>query len=316
MQHPIFRLTITFLSGLIYLSASAFTATAQEQPTGSVPSINDDSKWEKYTGKGEAFTALLPERPTAAVAHRPVRFILGSEAERYRGTLYSAYSDGVVYLIYSFPRRSEPIKQFVDEFVNRYPRWQKVISSRELDIDGVSGQRYLIKFTEVDGVLDFYVTNKRAYILHVVGGDESNLSVKRFLESFTIGKTDGTDTAGDSAAIEIKPDSNKSSQVDDPPDSGPVYGTREVTRKAVIIIKPDPQYSEEARARRVSGTVVLKAVLSSSGKVTGIEAKIALPRGLTEKSMEAARQMKFIPALKDGKFVSQSIQLEYNFSVY
>lgn len=316
MQHPIFRLTIPLLSGLIYLAASAFPLAAQEKPSGSLPPNNTDGQWERYTGKGEAFTALLPELPTAIITQRPARFILSSEAERYRGTLYSAYSDGVVYLIYSFPRRSEPIKQFADEFVNRYPRWQKVVSSHEVNINGVSGQRYLIEFTEVDGVLDFYVTSKRAYILHVVGGDESNPSIKRFLESFTIGKTDGTDKASDSAAIEIKPDSNKSSQVDDSQDSGPVYTAREVIRKAVIVIKPEPHYSEEARAYRVSGTVVLKAVLSSSGKVTGIEAKMSLPRGLTEKSFEAARQMKFIPAMKDGKFVSQSVQLEYNFSVY
>ncbi len=315
MQRLTFRLAITFLSGLIYLAASTFTATAQEKPSSSPPPIKADGKWESYTGKGEAFTVLLPERPTAVITYRPARFIFGSEAERFRGTLYSAYSDGVVYLIYSFPRRSEPLKQFVNEFINRYPRWQKVVSSHELNINGVSGQRYLITFTEVDGVLDFYMTSNRAYILHVVGGEESNLSVKRFLESFTIGKTDGNTRSTDSAAIEIKPDSKKPPPIDDPQDSGPVYTTREVTRKAVIVFKPEPQYSEDAREGRVSGTVILKAVLSSSGKVTGIETRKPLPRGLTEKSMEAARQIKFIPAMKDGKFVSQSIQVEYNFSV-
>ncbi len=316
MQRLTFRLAITFLSGLIYLAASAFTLAAQEKPSSSPPPINDNSKWERYTGKGEAFTVLLPERPTAAINYRPARFILGTEAERFRGTLYSAYSDGVVYLIYSFPRRSEPIKQFVDEFANRYSYVQKVVSARELNIDGIAAQRYLVKFRDVDAVLDFYVTSNRVYILHVVGGDESNLSVKRFLESFMIGKTDGTNKATDSPAIEIKPDAKKPPPIDDAQDSDPVYTTSEVTRKAVIVYRPEPQYSEEAREGRVSGTVVLKAVLSSSGKVTGIDARKSLPRGLTEKSMEAARQLKFIPAIKDGKFVSQSIQLEYNFSVY
>ncbi len=316
MQRLTFRLTIAFLSGLIYLATSAFTLAAQEKSSSSLPPTNTDAKWERYTGKGEAFSVLLPERPTAAINYRPARFILGTEAERFRGTLYSAYSDGVVYLIYSFPRHSEPIKQFVDEFANRYSYIQKVVDARELNLDGVSAQRYLVTFRDVDAVMDFYVTNNRAYILHVVGGDESNLSVKRFLESFTIGKTDGNNKPTDSAAIEIKPDSKKSSQIDEPQDFSSVYSTREVTRKAVIVFRPEPQYSEDAREGRVSGTVVLKAVLSSSGKVTRIEATKSLPRGLTEKSMEAARQIKFVPAIKDGKFVSQSIHLEYNFSVY
>lgn len=29
---------------------------------------------ERYTGAGEAFTALLPQRPSAAKTYRPVRF--------------------------------------------------------------------------------------------------------------------------------------------------------------------------------------------------------------------------------------------------
>jgi TonB family protein len=316
MQRLTFRLTITFLSGLIYLAASTFTLTAQEKSSSSPPPANDNARWERYTGKNEAFTVLLPERPTAVVNYRRVRFILGTEAERFRGTLYSAYSDGVLYLIYSFPRRSEPIKQFVDEFANQYSYIQKVVDAREVNLNGVLGHRYLVKFRDIDAVMDFYVTSNRAYILHVVGGDESNPSVKRFLESFTIGNADGNNKPTDSAAIEIKPDSKKSSQIDEPLDSSPVYSTRDVTRKAVIVFRPEPQYSEDAREGRVSGTVVLKAVLSSSGKVTRIEAEKSLPRGLTEKSMEAARQIKFVPAIKDGKYVSQTIHVEYNFSVY
>lgn len=313
MQRLAFRLTITFISGFIYLFVSAFTATAQEKPSTSAPPIADNGAWARYTGKGEAFTVLLPEQPTATTTVRPVRFILARDAERYRGTRYAAYSDGVVYIIYSFPRRSEPLQQLFDEFTERYARTQQVVSTRDLNLNGATGQRYIITFGGVDGVLDFYLTDKRIYILHVVGGDENNPSIKRFLESFTIGNADKT---SDSAAIEIKPNSNKSWQVDNPPDLGPIFSSREVTRKAVIVIKPNPQYSEEAREGRVSGTVILKVVLSSSGKITNIEAEKSLPRGLTEKAMEAARQIKFVPAMKDGKFASQRVQVEYNFSVY
>jgi hypothetical protein len=37
---------------------------------------------------------------------------------------------------------------------------------------------------------------------------------------------------------------------------------------------------------------------------------------LTEKAISAARMIKFMPAMKDGRAVSQYIQIEYNFNLY
>jgi hypothetical protein len=41
-----------------------------------------------------------------------------------------------------------------------------------------------------------------------------------------------------------------------------------------------------------------------------------LPYGLTERAVEAAKKLKFCPAVKDGKYVSVSMQLEYHFNLY
>jgi hypothetical protein len=57
-------------------------------------------------------------------------------------------------------------------------------------------------------------------------------------------------------------------------------------------------------------------VFSANGSVVNIEVKEGLRLGLTEKSIEAAKKIKFIPAVKDGKFVSVWMQLEYNFNLY
>jgi protein TonB len=94
------------------------------------------------------------------------------------------------------------------------------------------------------------------------------------------------------------------------------FSTDRVSQKAKILSKPEPQYTEEARKNQVMGTVVLRAVLSSSGEVTSIKAVNPLPCGLTEKAIAAAREIKFIPARKDGYAVSQWIQIEYNFNLY
>lgn len=64
------------------------------------------------------------------------------------------------------------------------------------------------------------------------------------------------------------------------------------------------------------GVVRLRAVLSANGQVTNITVLQGLPDGLTEKAIEAARQIKFRPAQKDGRVVSQWVTLEYNFRLY
>ena len=94
------------------------------------------------------------------------------------------------------------------------------------------------------------------------------------------------------------------------------FALKDVTQKARILSRPEPQYTEEARKNQISGTVVLRAVLGSDGTVTGIRAVSGLPFGLTERAIAAAQQIKFVPAQKDGRAVSQYIQIEYNFNVY
>lgn len=90
----------------------------------------------------------------------------------------------------------------------------------------------------------------------------------------------------------------------------------EVTRKAVITFKPEPGYTEQARKNSVEGVIRLQAILTASGKVTNIRVLRGLPDGLSEKALQAARQIRFIPAEKDGRAVSQWMLLEYNFSIY
>ena len=90
----------------------------------------------------------------------------------------------------------------------------------------------------------------------------------------------------------------------------------DVTQRALITYKPEPGFTEEARRNNVTGIVRLRAVLSASGEVMNISIVKGLPDGLTEKAITAARQIKFRPAQKDGRTVSQYVVLEYNFNIY
>lgn len=95
-----------------------------------------------------------------------------------------------------------------------------------------------------------------------------------------------------------------------------IFSGKEVTSKARVLSKPEPQYTEEARKNQIVGTVLLQAVFSASGEVTQIRALRPLPYGLTEKAIAAARMIKFVPAMKDGHAVSMYMHLEYNFNLY
>jgi TonB family protein len=94
------------------------------------------------------------------------------------------------------------------------------------------------------------------------------------------------------------------------------FRQNEVTRKALITFKPEPGFTEEARKNNVTGVVRLRAVLHASGGIQSISVVKGLPDGLTEKAIAAARQIKFTPAEKDGRAVSQYVVLEYNFNIY
>jgi TonB family protein len=94
-----------------------------------------------------------------------------------------------------------------------------------------------------------------------------------------------------------------------------VYSAKEVEVKARLLFKPEPLYTSEARIKDIHGVVTLEAILRADGRITGIKAINGLPAGLTEKAIEAARLITFIPAMKDGLPVSQSIKLKYAFNL-
>ena len=95
-----------------------------------------------------------------------------------------------------------------------------------------------------------------------------------------------------------------------------IFRSSEVSSRARVLSKPEPQYTESARKNQITGTVVLRAVFSSSGSVMNISTIRGLPDGLTERAISAAKQIRFVPAQKDGHPVSMWMQLEYNFNLY
>ncbi len=70
---------------------------------------------------------------------------------------------------------------------------------------------------------------------------------------------------------------------------------------AEILIKPLPIYTDEARKLRIEGEVLLEVVFESSGKLHVVRIIRGLGHGLDEAAVQAAEQIHFKPALRDGQ---------------
>ena len=80
---------------------------------------------------------------------------------------------------------------------------------------------------------------------------------------------------------------------------------------------PNPSYSGEARAAKISGTVVLRLIVTEEGYATNIHVKRSLGHGLDEKAAEAVGTWRFKPAVgPEDKPVAVWTDMEVNFRIY
>jgi TonB family protein len=88
-----------------------------------------------------------------------------------------------------------------------------------------------------------------------------------------------------------------------------------VDSRPVLLNSVRPQYTDEARKNKVTGIVVVRALVDETGVVKQVRVVRGLPDGLTEMAIEAVRKSKFRPAMKDGKPVAQYIALNIEFNL-
>ncbi|MBV8819807.1 MAG: TonB family protein, partial [Acidobacteriaceae bacterium] len=80
-----------------------------------------------------------------------------------------------------------------------------------------------------------------------------------------------------------------------------------------VISKIEPEYTDEARAAKYQGTVVLAVSIGSDGSIYEANVIRSLGLGLDEKAVDAVTQWKFKPATKDGQPVNVRATIEVNF---
>ena len=80
-----------------------------------------------------------------------------------------------------------------------------------------------------------------------------------------------------------------------------------------VICKVDPEYSEQARKARLSGTEVLSVIVDTQGNARHIRVLKSPGMGLDEKAAEAIQKVKFPLAMKGATPVNVRATIEVNF---
>ena len=277
---------------LIVTSAHAQTPSQPESP------------WKMYTIPGEDFSVALPNLPAF---HTNYQWVEGSQKSRRVYSL-GAYADGLVYEVYVYENPDR--RQSLDSFLRKAEIPKSSLT--DLTRDGFPGKER--RRAEVEIMSQFFATEHRLYHFEAMGTSLDDPRMTKFFASLSLHKLKDSIEVVNGPGLPWEPPAEPEPSDDET--TKRLYVGKDVDRKARLGMKPEPSYTEEARQNSITGTVILKVVFSRNGSITNIRTVSGLPYGLTERVIDAARKIKFIPAIKNGKYVSMWYQLEYNFNLY
>jgi TonB family protein len=94
---------------------------------------------------------------------------------------------------------------------------------------------------------------------------------------------------------------------------GGVYRVGGDVSAPILISKTEPEYSEEARKAKYSGTVLLSLIVGADGLPRDIKVVRPLGLGLDEKAVEAVQKWRFRAGIKGGHAVATQATIEVSF---
>lgn len=304
-----------------------------EPPTAALSSPGQTTSWVEVGPPDEGFSVQMPKGYTEEPFDMP--------NVRLGGRTYRA-SAGLIRLAVSAinsagmrGNAASRLASFAAGYERALPsyaddRGARMTFERDLELGGFVGRQYRIAATNMRGLVRIYATGRTVFAVEVLGGTEESLAVTRFLNSFRITEprteepaVQGEDRSPTGRGRRTRGGGGGGGDVVIVPietcacgtDPAQVIRDGRVTRKAILCPLPPLEGTKEADRHRYNGVVQLRLELDASGVITNIEVIEPQPYGLTEKAIEAARQIKFCPALRDGEPATSYLNLdcEYRF---
>ena len=301
---------------------------------GIATSFAQTEPWQRIAPIGYSFTILMPER--ASVAHRRIQV---SDQDSIPVAVYQSVTGGKRYAVVALLKPSpdtvpalssyEKFTAAMERSFKSNERPESLTFERDVSLEGVSGKQYRLKIGEYPGVACFLGTREAFYALVVIGAEESDKDVDRFLSSFRAGELNTNhELSGMSSGVVVtlvRPGSstpNRSSVTPSPElaDStgppepwpqqvGPIMGGV-LNGKAIKLFIP--AYPAAARASRESGQIQVKVLIDELGNVIQVEA-LTGPPSLREAAAAAAWKSRFTPTRLMGQPVRVNGIIIYNF---
>jgi len=82
-----------------------------------------------------------------------------------------------------------------------------------------------------------------------------------------------------------------------------------------VVYKAPPSYTDEAKAAKIQGGVLIAAVVTAQGRAEDIQVVRSLDGGLDANAVASIGQWLFKPGMKDGQPVDVAVTIEINFKL-
>ncbi len=82
------------------------------------------------------------------------------------------------------------------------------------------------------------------------------------------------------------------------------------------VYSPHPEYTQDAREKKIEGTVILSVKVGTDGLVKDAKVFRSLYPSLDESAVRTVRAWRFEPQMKDGKAIAMEIKVEVSFNLY
>jgi TonB family protein len=295
-------LTTLFLTAILSLAAFA-QADKAAGDRNSAP-----IEWKRYKVLNGNISFSMPKKPS--ITHN------SDACSQYIGRIYTAYAEQTVYQMSWRGKTEDPKPAFCRGVPpNDIPAYDKRIATLRESRDVESA----FKFMGADGHTFKHETD--AYVETIsliwVDGGMVEMTVNR--------RKNAASTGEDRFRNSLKLNDASAEDVGD--GSPRMLGDfgEETTSSANSAIpneplavrwKPRPGYTQIARQKGTSGTVVLRVEFLANGAIGAVTPIKELENGLTDQSVLAARNMAFLPARTNGVPVTVTKQIEYSFAIY
>ncbi len=296
-----------YLFCCLLLGLSAASLIAQTAAPSVSPTPHPPLSWQQVRNTIGDFTITLPANYKTVVHTFPFQREPGSSVvyEDWR-TIRSYWDDSV--MVVEFNRVNQP-QDAVSQLAKGTAFNGGEGKRREVINNGVKGREIVETKNGYTWRRQYFPLKGMVVMVMTITGKPENTVISYFWDSLRVGQEAAKQISATKAPLLDWPASAQA-------DNTTSKTGKEVTRKAVILSRPEPPYPNARRNNSRNATVSLRVLLGADGQIQKIEPIRKMSDAFDAMAVVVAHRIIFIPAQFEGRNVSQWVQIEYSFSIY